>query len=97
MLAAAREQHLPHDRLSFVDALRWLAVACEHRTELELLVNPLRLAASNLASRSADPNNTASCDNHDASFVNNLPRKNFQLKLMPFGTGVIVLQRAPSR
>ena len=42
MLAAAREQHLPHDRLSFVDALRWLAVACEHRTELELLVNPLR-------------------------------------------------------
>lgn len=42
MLAAARQQHLPHDRLSFVDALRWLAAACEHRTELELLVNPQR-------------------------------------------------------
>jgi hypothetical protein len=43
MLAAAREQHLPHDRLSFVDALRWLASACEHEPELELLVNPRRL------------------------------------------------------
>jgi len=42
MLAAAREQQLPHDRLSFVDALRWLASACRHKTELELLVNPRR-------------------------------------------------------
>jgi hypothetical protein len=42
MLAAAREQHLPHDRLSFVDALRWLAAACRDKTELKLLVNPHR-------------------------------------------------------
>lgn len=42
MLAAAREQHVPHDRLSFVDALRWLASACEHEPELQLLVNPHR-------------------------------------------------------
>jgi hypothetical protein len=42
MLAAAREQGLPHDRLSFVDALRWLASACRHKTELALLVNPRR-------------------------------------------------------
>jgi len=42
MLAAAREQHLPAARLSFVDALRWLASACRHKTELELLVNPRR-------------------------------------------------------
>jgi hypothetical protein len=42
MLAAAREQGLPHDRLSFVDALRWLASACRHKTELELLANPRR-------------------------------------------------------
>jgi hypothetical protein len=42
MLSAAREQHVPHNRLSFVDALRWLASACEHRPELELLVNPRR-------------------------------------------------------
>ncbi len=42
MLAAAREQHVPPGRLSFVDALRWLAAACEHQTELELLVNPHR-------------------------------------------------------
>jgi hypothetical protein len=42
MLAAAREQHLPHQRLSFVDALRWLASACQRRTELELLNNPRR-------------------------------------------------------
>ncbi len=42
MLAAAREQGLPHDRLSFVDALRWLASACRDKTELELLVNPRR-------------------------------------------------------
>ena len=42
MLAAAREQHVSPQRLSFVDALRWLAAACEHRTELELLVNPQR-------------------------------------------------------
>ena len=42
MLAAAREQHLAAQRLSFVDALRWLAAACEQRTGLELLVNPQR-------------------------------------------------------
>ena len=42
MLAAAREQHVSPGRLSFVDALRWLAAACEQRTKLELLVNPHR-------------------------------------------------------
>lgn len=42
MLAAAREQHVAPQRLSFVDALRWLAAACEQRTKLELLVNPQR-------------------------------------------------------
>jgi Transposase DDE domain len=42
MLAASREQNVPHDRLSFVDALRWLASACEHKPELQLLVNPRR-------------------------------------------------------
>lgn len=42
MLAAAREQHISPQRLSFVDALRWLAAACEHRTDLELLINPQR-------------------------------------------------------
>jgi hypothetical protein len=42
MLAAAREQGLPHRRLSFADALRWLACACEHSVELELLINPHR-------------------------------------------------------
>ena len=42
MLAAAREQHVPPDRLSFVDALRWLASACEHEPKLQLLVNPRR-------------------------------------------------------
>jgi Transposase DDE domain len=43
MLAAARAQNVPHQRLSFVDALRWLAGACDHRVELELLINPRRL------------------------------------------------------
>jgi hypothetical protein len=42
MLAAAREQHVSPARLSFVDALRWLALACEHRMELELVKNPQR-------------------------------------------------------
>ena len=42
MLAAARDQSVPHDRLSFVDALRWLASACEHKPKLELLINPPR-------------------------------------------------------
>ena len=44
MLAAAREQHVAPQRLSFVDALRWLAAACEQRTKLQLLVNPQRPA-----------------------------------------------------
>jgi Transposase DDE domain len=42
MLAAAREQHVSPQRLSFVDALRWLAAACEHRSQLELRINPHR-------------------------------------------------------
>jgi hypothetical protein len=43
MLAAAREQHVSHDRLSFVDALRWLASASQQQPqELDLLINPSR-------------------------------------------------------
>jgi hypothetical protein len=42
MLAAAREQQVPHHRLSFVDALRWLASACQYPAELSLLLNPQR-------------------------------------------------------
>lgn len=42
MLEAARRQKVPVDRISFVDALRWLATA-EPGDELpELVVNPLR-------------------------------------------------------
>ena len=53
MLAAAREQQLPHQRLSFIDALRWLASACKHTTELELLVNPAAQGATNHVSSNA--------------------------------------------
>lgn len=42
MLAASREQHVPHQRLSFVDAVRWLESACEHEPELALLINRQR-------------------------------------------------------
>jgi len=42
MLAASREQHVSHRRLSFVDALRWMASACEHEPLLALHTNPLR-------------------------------------------------------
>jgi hypothetical protein len=44
MLAAAREQNVSPQRLSFIDALRWLAAACKQKTELQLLVNPHRPA-----------------------------------------------------
>ena len=53
MLAAAREQQLPHQRLSFIDALRWLASACKHTAELELHVNPRRPGATNHVSSNA--------------------------------------------
>lgn len=42
MVAASREQDLPVQRLSFVDALRWLAEACEHEPIHAVRVNPAR-------------------------------------------------------
>lgn len=39
MLAAAGEQGVSIARVSFIDALRWLAEACWHRPTLELVVN----------------------------------------------------------
>lgn len=42
MLAAAEKQNVPVDRISFIDAQRWLNEACIHRPVLELVVNPER-------------------------------------------------------
>jgi hypothetical protein len=42
MLAAAEAQKVPLAQISFVDALRWLAQACDHRPALLLHVNPHR-------------------------------------------------------
>jgi hypothetical protein len=42
MLEAARRQGVPPDRISFVDALRWLATAQPGDVLPELVVNPLR-------------------------------------------------------
>jgi hypothetical protein len=39
MLAAARQMEVPVERLSFVDALRWLSEAREHAPELVIRVN----------------------------------------------------------
>jgi Transposase DDE domain len=42
MLKAAEEQHTSVHAISFVDALRWLAQACQRSTPLRLAVNPRR-------------------------------------------------------
>jgi hypothetical protein len=42
MLAAAEAQSAPLSQISFIDALRWLAEACDHQPDLELHVNPFR-------------------------------------------------------
>ena len=42
MLAAADKQQVPLAQVSFVDALRWLAEACQRRPALNLHVNPHR-------------------------------------------------------
>lgn len=42
MLAGSEAQSVPLARVSFVDALRWLAQASEHATKLALRVNPHR-------------------------------------------------------
>jgi hypothetical protein len=42
MLAAAEQQGVLVARVSFIDALRWLAEACWHRPTLELVINPDR-------------------------------------------------------
>jgi len=39
MLAAARQMEVPVERLSFVDALRWLSEAREHAPALVIRVN----------------------------------------------------------
>jgi hypothetical protein len=42
MLEAARRQNIPLDRISFIDALRWLRDAKAHTVLTELVVNPSR-------------------------------------------------------
>jgi Transposase DDE domain len=42
ILAAAETQQVPLAQISFVDALRWLAEACDHQPPLLLRVNPHR-------------------------------------------------------
>ena len=42
MLEAARKQQVPVSRVSFVDAVRWLADALHHTSELTLVLNPDR-------------------------------------------------------
>lgn len=42
MLEAARRQGVTHERISFVDALRWLAHASPHQPLPFLMINPLR-------------------------------------------------------
>lgn len=42
MVAAAREQDLPIQRMSFVDALRWLAEACDHEPIRAVRINAAR-------------------------------------------------------
>jgi hypothetical protein len=42
MLKAAEEQHTCVERISFVDALRWLALSCRQWTPLRLTVHPAR-------------------------------------------------------
>jgi hypothetical protein len=43
MAEAGRRQGVPPERISFVDALRWLATAREGDELPDLVVNPLRL------------------------------------------------------
>jgi hypothetical protein len=43
MLEAARRQGVPPDRISFVDALRWLATARPQEELPDLVINPLRV------------------------------------------------------
>jgi hypothetical protein len=42
MLEAAKQQEVPPERISFIDALRWLAAVLYHPRELHILVNPHR-------------------------------------------------------
>jgi Transposase DDE domain len=42
MLEASRHQRVPVDRISFVDALRWLATACPGDPLCDLVINPHR-------------------------------------------------------
>jgi hypothetical protein len=42
MLEAAQRQHVPVERISFVDAARWLADAIHGASELKLVVVPER-------------------------------------------------------
>ena len=42
MLEAARRQKVPIDRISFVDAVRWLAETVSSAAPLQLRVNPHR-------------------------------------------------------
>jgi hypothetical protein len=42
MLEASRRQRVPLERISFIDALRWLRDADPDTTLTRLLINPLR-------------------------------------------------------
>jgi hypothetical protein len=57
MIEAAVRQQVAAKRVSFIDALRWLAQACQRITPLELTVNPRRLGRQEPRVRKRRPKN----------------------------------------
>ena len=60
MLEASRRQNVPVERISFVEALRWLTEARPGAALPKLVVNT-ELTASSLVSRSAEPSSILLC------------------------------------
>jgi hypothetical protein len=88
MCQSAMLQHLDVERISFLDALRWLGAPSTGIPLGALIVNPI---AWNRASRNGGPRASRLWSNPGKNCVSRWSRKSSEANLMPFGQEPISL------
>ena len=92
MCEAARRQEVPLDRISFVDALRWISTGNPNSPLPTLIVNPRRPGRSEPRVRKRRPKEYPLMKRRARNYANVLKTSNLRLNLMPFYGHCLILK-----